>query len=152
MGLGTPAAATSLGYVPESEVFRKRPKRNQLGAARTESNEEIPRFLRMESPRISMGVVNQPVEDAVSQCGITDLLIPARDRPSRSPHPPAAPPCGRQPARRCRCWFSGHVRVNIESTAMGQFHSPAVISPRTGLHGGEGRCLFHRPILPRSLA
>jgi len=31
-----------------------------------------------------MGVVNKPIEDAVSQCGIADLLVPARDGQLRS--------------------------------------------------------------------
>jgi hypothetical protein len=45
----------------------------------------FPRFLRMESPPHlnAMGVVHEPVEDAVGQCGIGDLLVPARDRQLR---------------------------------------------------------------------
>jgi hypothetical protein len=30
-----------------------------------------------------VGIVNEPVEDATGQCGITDLLVPARDRELR---------------------------------------------------------------------
>jgi hypothetical protein len=37
--------------------------------------------LRIESPTHldAMGIVNQPVEDTISQRGIADLLVPARD-------------------------------------------------------------------------
>ena len=40
----------------------------------------LPRFLRIESPRISIAVcvVNQSVEDAVSQRGIADLFMALR--------------------------------------------------------------------------
>jgi hypothetical protein len=46
----------------------------------------FPRFLRIESPRISMlvGVVDQPVEDAIGQSGIANLFVPARDWQLRS--------------------------------------------------------------------
>jgi hypothetical protein len=38
-------------------------------------------FLPIESPHLkAMGVVNQAVEDAGGAGGITDLLVPARDR------------------------------------------------------------------------
>ena len=39
----------------------------------------LPRFFRIESPRISnaVGIVNQPVEDAVGYCRIADLFVPA---------------------------------------------------------------------------
>src|SRR6266513_201801 len=46
----------------------------------------FPRFLRIESPRISMrwAVVDQPVEDAIGQSGIANLFVPARDWQLRS--------------------------------------------------------------------
>ena len=46
----------------------------------------FPRFLRIESPAHlnAVGVVDQPVEDAIGQSGIANLFVPARDWQLRS--------------------------------------------------------------------
>jgi hypothetical protein len=79
-----------------------------------------------------MSIVNKAVEDAVSQCGITDLLVPARGRPPRSTHPPPVRLIAGEEV--ASLVFIG-MFVNIRSGGNGSY--PCGNFTANGLHGGQ---------------